>query len=102
MEMRPISTSAETTIGDYRRYPGCRVVIACTGCGWRTIHGPEQVIDRLRALKAGGHATSLVRLAGRVTKRCPLCRQVAWRAGFGWPASLRESDIRRLANLYRN
>ena len=102
MEIRPISTSAETTVGDYRRYPGCRVVIVCTGCRWQADHCPERIIDRLRELKAGGHGTRLDKVAGRVTKRCPRCHQVAWRAEFGWPASLKESDIKRLANLYRN
>jgi hypothetical protein len=60
------------------------------------------VIDRLHALKAGGHRTVLTEDARRVSRRCPCCHEAGWRAQFAWPANLDEREIKRLANLYRN
>jgi hypothetical protein len=102
MTMRPIADTASAALGDHRRYPGCRVLVVCTGCEWAKDYNPERVIDRLNALKAGGHRTVLTEVARRVSRRCPRCHEVGWRAQFAWPANLSEREIKRLANLYRN
>ena len=99
MKMRPSETA---TLGDFRRYPGCRVVLACAGCGLSKDYDPERIIDRLRELRAGGYPTTLVQVATRVGRRCPRCHQATWRAQFAWPAGMDEREIKRLANLYRN
>jgi hypothetical protein len=102
MKMRPVPGTESATLGDYRRYPGCRVLVVCTGCAWAKDYNPDRVIDRLHALKAGGHPTPLTEVARRVSRRCPRCHEVGWRAQFARPANLDEREIKRLANLYRN
>lgn len=102
MTMRPVPGTESATLGDHRRYPGCRVLVVCTGCGWEKDYNPDRVIDRLHALKAGGHPTPLTEVARRVNRRCPRCHEVRWRAQFAWPANLDEREVKRLANLYRN
>jgi len=101
-ETRLIPADAATAIGDFRRYPGCRLVLACAACGWSKTYNPERVIARLQALKAGGYATSLVAVGQRVGWNCPACARMRWRVQFGWPSGLDERELRRLANLYRN
>lgn len=101
-EMRPIPVDGTSAVGDFRRYPGCRLVLACALCGWTKAYDPERVIDRLRELKAGGHTTRLVDVARRVGRECPACCQVRWRAQFGWPPGMTPGEARRLANRYRN
>jgi len=101
-DMRPIPTDGTTALGDYRRYPGCRLLIACAGCGRQKDYSPERVIARLHQLRAGGYPTTLSQVAERVGKRCPRCHEVAWRAQFAWPAHMDAYEIKRLANLYRN
>jgi hypothetical protein len=100
--MASIPTDAATTLGDYRRHPGCRLRLACAACGWAKEYIPERVIARLHELRAGGYPTRLSDVAGRVRKPCYRCRPPIWRADFVWPAGMGEREIRRLANLYRN
>jgi RNase P subunit RPR2 len=49
----PIPDDGRLTLGDHRRYPGSRLVLTCTLCGWQKAYSPERAIDRLRQLKAG-------------------------------------------------
>ena len=100
--MRLIPHDATAAIGDFRRYPGCRLLIACAACSWSKGYDPERVIDRLRALKAGGHATRMEDVARRVAWPCPACRRLKWRAQFAWPPGLGPREARRLADRYRN
>jgi hypothetical protein len=100
--MRLIPTGEMATLGDYRRYPGCRLQIACAACGYAKAYLPERVIARLHQLKAGGYPTTLVKIAARVGKPCYRCRHAKWIAQFAWPDGMDEREIRRLANLYRN
>lgn len=93
---------AATTLGDYRKYPGSRVLLTCSLCGWKKGYNPERVIDRLRDLKAGGHSTPVAKLARRVAWTCPGCGRVKWRMELAWPADLHIREARRLLNLYRN
>jgi hypothetical protein len=102
MKMRSIPLVGTTTLGDHRRYPGCRLLLVCALCGWWKSYKVERVILRLRELRAGGHATTLDQVARRVGWDCPACHRVRWRAEFGWPAGMDEREIKRLANLYRN
>jgi hypothetical protein len=100
--MRPIPTDGTAALGDYRRYPGCRLLLACGACAWSKSYNPERLIDRLRELKAGGHATRLADVARRVAWNCPACGRMRWRAQFAWPRELAPGEARRLANRYRN
>ena len=100
--MRPIPTAGTASLGDFRRYPGCRLLIACAACSWAKSYSPQRVIDRLRELKAGGHATSLADVARRVGWNCPACQRMRWRAPFAWPANVDAREVKRLTNLYRN
>lgn len=98
---RTITPDPTTTVGDFRRFPGCRVLIVCTGCGLSKGYDPEGVIDRLRKLRAGGYPTPLAAVAARIKRRCPCCGEGAWRAQFAWPASVSEQDVKRLATIDR-
>lgn len=101
-KMRIVPIGDTATLGDHRRYPGARLLLACALCGWSKSYRPERVIDRLRELRSGGHATRLEQVARRVAWNCPGCGRVKWRAQFAWPAGFDEREARRLANLYRN
>ena len=100
--MRLIPHDGTSALGDFQRHPGCRLLIVCALCGWSKGYNPERVIARLHQLKAGGHATRLPDVAKRVGWDCPACHHVKWRAQFAWPASLPDSEIKRLTNRYRN
>jgi hypothetical protein len=105
--MRPqplqhIPLGAEGSIGDFRRYPGCRLALTCAMCGWWKAYDPERVIARLRELRAGGEATRLPDVARRVAWNCPGCGRVRWRTGLAWPAGFGERDAKRLAARHRN
>jgi hypothetical protein len=78
------------------------VFLTCALCGWTRSYSPERVIDRLRALRRGGHETLVGVVAKRVAWNCPGCGRVKWRSDLAWPEGLQERDIKRLANLYRN
>jgi len=100
--LHPIPLGAEGSVGDFRRYPGCRLVLTCAMCGWSKAYNPERVIERLRELRAGGHATRLADVARRVAWNCPGCSRVRWRAGLAWPAGFSARDAKRLAARERN
>lgn len=100
--MRPIPAEGTASIGDFRRYPGCRLLLACAACSWSKSYNPERVIDRLHELKAGGHATRLADVARRVGWNCPACQRMRWRAQFAWPDNIDEREVKRLTNLFRN
>ena len=36
------------SVGDFRRYPGCRLYLTCGLCGWSKNYSVERVINRLR------------------------------------------------------
>jgi hypothetical protein len=100
--MRIIPIGDKATLGDHRHYPGSRVLITCTLCGWSKSYRPDRIIERMRTLKTGGHATPLAQVARRVAWPCPGCGRVHWRAQFAWPAGFDQREAKRLANLYRN
>lgn len=102
MTWRAIPGADTATLGDYRRYPGCRLLIVCADCGLAKDYNPERVIARLNALRAGGYPTLLPQVAARVARRCSRCHQATWRAEFAWPADMDEREIKRLADRYRN
>jgi hypothetical protein len=102
LPMHVIPTDAAAAIGDHQRYPGCRLVLACAACSWSKSYNPERVIDRLRSLKAGGHATRLEDVARRVAWNCPACSRMRWRAELAWPPELSPREFRRLTNRQRN
>jgi hypothetical protein len=102
MSLRVIPTDATAALGDFRRYPGCRLLLRCSLCGWNKTYNPERVIARLRELKTGGHTTPISTVARRVGWNCPGCGRVRWTAQFAWPPDLTEAEHKRLAGLYRN
>jgi hypothetical protein len=102
MTMEPILASESTPLGDYRRYPGCRLQLVCGRCGWSKAYDPERVIQRLHDLRVAGHPTALRAVASRVAWYCPSCLHSQWRARFAWPEGISPREIKRLTNLYRN
>jgi hypothetical protein len=102
LSLSPIPLDAGASIGDFRRYPGCRMTLTCAMCGWSKAYDPERVIQRLAQLRAGGQATRLADVARRVGWNCPGCSRVKWRAGLAWPAGCTERDAKRLASRLRN
>jgi hypothetical protein len=100
-KMRVVPIGDQAALGDHRHYPGARLLLTCALCGWDKSYSVSRVIDRLRELKAGGHATRLGQVARRVAWPCPGCGRVKWRAQFAWPAGFDEREYRRLANLHR-
>ena len=101
-DMRRIPQGPGASIGDFRRHPGCRLLITCVFCGWAKGYDPERVVGRLRALNAGGEATRFADVARRVAWNCPGCGRVRWRAELAWPPTIDEREARRLRNLHRN
>lgn len=102
MKWRQAPGGDRATVGDYPRYPGARLLLSCALCGWSRDYNPERIINRLRELKAGGHATPVEAIARRVGWNCPGCGRARWRANFAWPPGMPESEIKRIANRYRN
>ena len=100
--MRAIPLARNASLGDFRRYPGCRLALTCAMCGWSKGYDPERVLARLQALKAGGHTTPFPDVARRVQWPCPGCHRLKWRAGLAWPDQVDAREARRLAGLYRN
>ena len=98
----PIPDDGRLTLGDHRRYPGSRLLLTCSLCGWQKAYSPERAIDRLRQLRAGGHPSPIGPLARRVAWPCPMCHRVKWRMQLARPADLDPREARRLAGLYRN
>ena len=84
-QLRPIHADGLAVMGDFRRHPGCRLMLSCAACAWRTSYGPERVLARLRELRAGGDTTPLWQVAKRVGWNCPACGRMRWRAQFAWP-----------------
>lgn len=101
-QVRRIPTDGTTSIGDYRRWPGCRLLLTCTGCRATQTYDPERIIARLQERRTGGHATQLTALAHRVTRDCPTCGRHRWLAEFAWPANIDAREVRRLTDRYRN
>ncbi|MES2343661.1 MAG: hypothetical protein V4597_18485 [Pseudomonadota bacterium] len=102
MNWRAAASGETAKVGDYPRYPGARLLFSCALCDWSRDYDPERIIDRLRQLKVGGHDTRVVEIARRVGRTCPRCGQVKWRADFAWPPGMRDSEVRRIADRYRN
>jgi hypothetical protein len=102
MTMEPILAGDTATLSEHRRYPGCRLQLVCSLCGWSNGYDPERVITRLQQLRAGGHPTTLPQVAARVGWDCPRCHRAKWKARFAWPEGLQTREIKRLTNPYRN
>ena len=88
---RLIPLDPNASIGDFRRYPGCRLTLTCAMCGFCKGYDPERVIARLKALKAGGETAPMGEIARRVQWPCPRCHRLRWRVGLGWPPDAYEA-----------
>jgi hypothetical protein len=102
MRPQPVPATGALKLIDHRRYPGSRVYLTCALCGWTKGYSAQRIIDRLRALRGGGHDTAVGVVAKRVAWPCPGCGRVKWRSDLAWPPGMQESEIRRLANQYRS
>jgi hypothetical protein len=95
-------THTDTTLGDHRRYPGCRFLVQCMLCGWQKDYSPERIIARLHEQRTGGNPTQIRYLARRIGWTCPGCGRAKWRVEFAWPPDMDEREIRRLVNQSRS
>jgi hypothetical protein len=102
MSLQPIPTTDTSTLGDGRRWPGSRFQLVCSLCGWSKTYRVERVIERLRQLKAGGHATTLTQVARRVGWNCPGCGRVKWRGGLAWPLGIDAREAKRQMRIARD
>lgn len=100
--MDRIPAGPTSALGDFMRYPGCRLLLVCAACGWSKAYNPERILTRLQVLKSGGHTTRLEQVAKRVQWPCPACHRLRWRAQFAYPPGLSPAEARRLASRYRN
>lgn len=100
--MRRISVGENASLGDFRKYPGCLLLLSCSACAWAKMYRPERIIDRLRERRAGGHATPVRDAARHVQIVCPGCRGASWGTQLVYPPDLDAREAKRLANLYRN
>lgn len=100
--MRRIAAGPTAVIGDFQRYPACRLLLICGACGWNKPYDPERILARLLQLKSGGHATRLDQVAKRVQWPCPGCHRLHWKAQFAYPPHIDAGEARRLAARYRN
>lgn len=83
--LRRIACAPEDSLGDFRRFPGCRLLLECALCSWSKSYSPERIIARLRELRAGGHTTAIAQVARRVAWNCPACGRVRWRTQLVYP-----------------
>jgi hypothetical protein len=102
MTMQAIPVSDERTLGDYRLYAGALFQLTGAACHWAKGYQPTRVIQRLRDLKAGGHATTLREAARRVAWPCPRCAACQWRGGFAYPHDISDREIRRQTRHHRD
>ncbi len=102
MRWLPVPISLDAKLGDHRRFPLCRVVVACVLCGWSKGYSPERMIARLHELKAGGHPTPMADIARRIGWTCPGCGRVKWRAMLAWPPGVDEAEVQRLTRQLRS
>lgn len=100
--MRTIPFHRLAMIGDYPRWPGCRLLLTCGACGWNKTYDPARVLARLQQLRAGGHTTPLSEVVRRIQWPCPGCHRLHWRIAFALPDGHDPREARRLTGLYRN
>lgn len=100
--MRVIHVDDAASIGDFQRYPGCRLTLTCALCGWVKLYNPERIIARLHELRSGGQATRIAEVARRVQWPCPGCHRLRWKGGLAWPPGMTEGEVKRQAARMRN
>jgi len=97
-----VNGPTDSPLEDHRRYPLCRLVLFCGACGWARDYSPERIIDRLRALRAGGYKTQVSAVARRVGWTCPGCGRVQWGAKLAYGKDVDPKDIERAARQMRS
>ncbi len=100
--MQPIPLRPTDPLEDYRRYPGCRVLLTCGACDYAKDYNPERIVMRLRELRVGGYKTPIVRIAAQMRRPCPTCRKMKWSSRLAYPDTMTEAEARRLMNRMRN
>lgn len=101
-QMHPIPLRSTDPLEDYRRYPGCRVLLSCGACGYAKDYNPERIVMRLRELRVGGWKTPIVGIAAQMRRPCPACRKMQWTTRLAYPADMTEAEARRLMARMRN
>ncbi len=101
-DLRPLAGLGQARLEDARRYPGCVLMLACSGCGWARGYDVGKVINRLYERRDGGFTTPVADVARSVSRPCPTCRGKAWVTQLAYPAHVDVRETRRLANRYRN
>ncbi len=102
LQLRPIPLGDDATLAEHRRRPGARLYAICTLCGWNKGYAPAKVARRLAAMKAGGEAAPLDRIARHIGWPCPGCGRVKWRTALAYPPELDPREIRRLERRLRD
>jgi len=100
--MQAIPVSDQRTLGDHRRYAGALFQLTCAACRWTRGYKPTRLIQRLRDLRTGGHATTLREAAQRVAWPCPRCGARQWLGGFAYPWNITDREIRSQTRSYRD
>ena len=98
----PVGVTADVRLEDHRRYPLCRVVLFCGACGWARDYDPERIIDRLRALRAGGYSTPVAQVARQVGWTCPGCGRAQWGTKLAYWKHTDPNAIQRMTRLARS
>lgn len=102
VEMHPIPLRSTDPLEDYRRYPGCRLLLTCSACDYARHYNPERIVMRLRELRVGGYKTPIVGIAAQMRRPCPACQKMKWTTRLAYPADLTEAEAKRLMRQIRS
>ena len=97
-----VGAGSDAPLEDHRRYPLCRVLLFCGLCGWARDYNPERIIERLRALRAGGYKTPVSHVARRVGWTCPGCGRCSWGSKLAYAKDVSPSEIQRAMRVIRS
>lgn len=101
-EFRRLALGPQAVMGDHHLYPGCRLLLFCAACTVCRDYKPEKIIDRLRALRAGGHDTPVAEIATRIGWPCPACGRQRWATQLALPAGMSERERKWLVGRSRS
>jgi hypothetical protein len=101
-DFTPVNGPSDGPLEDHRRWPLCRVVLFCAACGWARDYSPERIVDRLRALRAGGYRTPVSQVARRVGWTCPGCGRTQWGTKLAYGKEVDPREIERAARMIRS
>lgn len=100
--MRPIAHSRHVALEDFRRYPGCLVMVRCQACGYAKGYQAVKIMARLGELRAGNSGTPVVHVARHMKRACPHCSERRWGSQFAYPDDLDEREWKKMVGRSRN